>query len=1151
MTCEFPSFAAFHRDVYGVEPFPWQAALAERITADGRWPDTIDIPTGLGKTRTMAVALWHLAGQLHTGVARTAPLRILHVVDRTSIVDQTHGDLVELDAALREAVAGSPAGVVADVLRAEYGTPLTIDKVHGADRDTGDWHDLDRPVVVTMTAHQAVSRALFRGFGVSAGMSPVHAALVGIDSLVLFDEPHLSAASVSTLRAAKAHQARHDVPGIPTGQVVQLGATAAAIPSGTVHTISDADRTHPVASQRLAAVKRLAVHPCASGDRTTAGELVQLARQALASDGAAGMVLVVVNTISLARTIHAALTSGRSAIDPDEALLVTSRIRKHERAAVNATLADRPPRLVVATQTVEAGVDLDASTLVTEICDWPALVQRLGRLNRRGDQTTATAHLVAPEKPRGGTTAVYGEDIATAMGHLAAVLDGADVSPEALAHIAQGHADGIAAATRPALPAPTLTREMLPTLVQTRPRPAADLDLQPFITGVQDNRRITDVTVLWRHSLEIDVAEEVPVDPRETLTVPLDEVNSLIAHRVHGSTLPTTSTLADDGESAPAPTTRPYWATEIPACLVNTGDGWAQATSSTALCPGTVVILPAIYGGHDDTGWNPTSVDPVDDLSPRIAHDTGRWWHADAATAALAADALVVSDHDRAQWDALPGLEPDAAVDLASALLPEELDPLQFSTVTDTGVWVRREPDIATEHRVTVSDHAAHVAYETRSVAQRAGLDPAIVTLLDHAGYHHDDGKTHPTFQAALGARSDGPMLAKLAPGKSYSRGLVPRGWRHESHSVATLPRHTHPLVAHVIAAHHGWARPVMPPASGDGQGIPTADRFEHLNNQYGPWGLAWLEAVMRLADHRASRIPVPGHQPPAGDLPLAAPTASPEQTAVKAPGIEVTTALDWWAAAGLLAAATDLDDQAQLSFMPGLAGHHATLHTTATLEDITAEAVALCREVDSIRDQVAVKNEKAPAHWVRDTLAAESSASRQLSASILDDTQPASHGKLSLRTWWEHNNSTLLGTVTANADSIADVCTRHHADQYGTDTSAYGLRPDAGASLMVSGIPDRVRPPLLALALAATTRLPSTGGPRPIGVTRDGRAALPMPAQPTTWAELLALTQTVPQRPDSPWTTLPIDILWLQRTACRDAKTHAWEPEPTRGDAP
>lgn len=83
-------------------------------------------------------------------------------------------------------------------------------------------------------------------------------------------------------------------------------------------------------------------------------------------------------------------------------------------------------------------------------------------------------------------------------------------------------------------------------------------------------------------------------------------------------------------------------------------------------------------------------------------------------------------------------------------------------------------------------------------------------------------------------------------------------------------------LVLHLVSTHHGWGRPfldVVPdndpqdatfdfkgltlsstadPASGS-LALDMADRFWRLIDRYGYHGLAWLEAILRLADHRQS----------------------------------------------------------------------------------------------------------------------------------------------------------------------------------------------------------------------------------------------------------------------------------------------------------
>jgi CRISPR-associated endonuclease/helicase Cas3 len=124
----------------------------------------------------------------------------------------------------------------------------------------------------------------------------------------------------------------------------------------------------------------------------------------------------------------------------------------------------------------------------------------------------------------------------------------------------------------------------------------------------------------------------------------------------------------------------------------------------------------------------------------------------------------------------------------------------------------------------------------------------------------------------------------RAARAHAFKRSGYPRGARHELSSVALLQGCAqlfdkdvdHDLVLHLTASHHGWCRPFAPVVADDepvelalemegttvcvssAHGLARldagiAERFWRLVQHYGWFGLAWLEAILRLADHRRS----------------------------------------------------------------------------------------------------------------------------------------------------------------------------------------------------------------------------------------------------------------------------------------------------------
>lgn len=1152
---EFPSFTAFYQALHQRDPFPWQRALADRVSNHG-WADVVDVPTGLGKTTTMTIAVWELARQVHAGGVRTAPLRVVHIVDRTTLVDQTHADLRMLHDALHQAAAASsdgPVEVVASALFEAYNTPLVLGHAHGSDRDDGWIYSAAAPVVVTMTAHQAVSRLLFRGFGISPGMSPVHAALLGVDALLLLDEPHLSTAALSTLHAAVRLQRESCSLPVPNTRVVAMGATVPA-DGGDVFQIGSADFEHPVAGARLAAQKQLDVVTTSSaGDKDVQKTLIATTKDELKADPDQS-VAVVCNTVAVARAVHAELVAKVTS----DALLVTSRVRSHERAGMNAALgAVELPRLIVATQTVEAGVDLSVPTLVTETSEWSSLVQRIGRVNRYG---TGTGRVVLVATPQGesrlATEAIYGE-AAAGMATLATHLEeGADVSPVGLQRLRDQHAELVEHACAPHPPAPTLTAETLPTLAHTNPRPAADVDVQPFITGVPERDRVEDVTVAWRHLPDPQVLDRMPPAPEELVSVPLAAVQHLLQRRLNpqakGGTAPTVGDAAQAAEPGSA-----RWTDDAARVAVSTGGQWTTATSHEDLAPGTWIVLHTELGGHDATGWNPDAAEPVLDLSAHYRHDRGEWWLlTSAALSSLQTLGTLSDEPDLTVADTLIAAEPEEVDELVEHLVPADLAPLELGSRSEHGLWVRTQPeDEQAGQLVALDEHACHVAERARHAATVLALPEDLANTLEWAGYRHDDGKDNDAFQARLQADPHGTVLAKHHPRRSVIENVLPRGWRHESASAQRLvAEHASALLVHLVAAHHGWARPLMPAARGSEQALATAARFTKLNDQWGPWGLAWAETLVRLADQQASAAPESGHAPPSTPMPRENHGDQPEASMATQhehilSGIPADTHLHWWAAAGALAAATEADPHAQLRFDPHPAGSVPVLLTDVELQSVTEQIVALRESIGRIAHAysgLGEKTEKLQASTARNaltTLDQQSPADRATAAALLDDTQiPDTSGKVEPRVPWRHGNSSLIKLARKHAHTPEQIVAALNSDgaEQHDDVKMFGLLPTGVDPAPAVGIAHTGRGVLLPLVLAASSRLPATGSNRPTGTTADRRRVLPMPEYPVGWAELVALLQTLPQLPRRPWADCGINTsAWVERPA--QGKSFGW----------
>jgi CRISPR-associated endonuclease/helicase Cas3 len=753
----------------GHAPYDYQRALALLPEP----PAVLEVPTGAGKTLAVVMAWLH---------DPDAPRRLVYALPMRTLVEQT-------------------TTTVRGVMQ-RLGEDVDVHAMMGGEPPT-DWRlRPQRRAVLVGTIDMLMSRALNRGFAESRFQWPVAFGLLHSDCRWVFDEVQLMGPARTTsvqldgLRQRFGTLARCQ--SMWVSATVDRGAlTTVDRPElGSLLTLSQADREGPLAS-RLGAVKRLRREDLSATQRS--GLAKAIADALVREHQPATRSIVVLNRVQLAIDVATRLRKSTTHAD---VILLHSRFRPGDRAE-RLEEALRPPgpdgSIVVATQVLEAGVDLSSALLATETAPFSAVVQRVGRCNRAGEHPEARVlWLDRGELSDKDAAPYHAADLAATRAALLG-LEGESLSPHVLEQMTVDEQREEAAVLR----APDLL-----DLFDTAPDlSGADIDIAPYIRPDDDR----NVSVAFRDIEATSGALHEPAPLRsELVSVPIGEMKDR----------------------------RPWVFDHV--------DGAWNRTSRVR--PGAVVLLAARDGGYAaELGW-----------TGKPAHVPDVVAHADAAPAeAVGSDARSVA----------------------------------------AGTWVSVE-----QHLID-----AHEAAQVIGVA--LALAPELTNAVAVAAALHDVGKAHPAFQAMLRATAPADERDALAGGtwaKSPYRGgrHVRRHFRHELASALAIKgwateRAEHDLVRYLIAAHHGRVRLSIRPAPeetlpSDGSpgvrfalGVVEGDVVPAVNtpvgavpeatlalaemelggggetswttaaigllDAYGPFKLAALEALVRIADWEAS----------------------------------------------------------------------------------------------------------------------------------------------------------------------------------------------------------------------------------------------------------------------------------------------------------
>ena len=787
---EYRSF--FHRATDLPEPYPFQERLATEP-----WPDLLDVPTGLGKTAAITLG-WLFKRGWRPGERRerpdeATPRRLVWCLPMRVLVEQTYQNVESWLQSL--GILGRPGQ-----------RKVSVHLLMGGEPDVKTWAEYpEEDMILIGTQDMLLSRALMRGYGMSRYQWPVHFALLHNDSFWVFDEVQLMGAALST--SAQLEAFRRDLPLAGSSRSLWVSATLDRAWLDTVDlgpflsgltclTLDNADRAR--AADRLGAVKHLFRAPVSASQETgTKGGLDAyldaLCELVLRRHDDSAQTLVIVNRVERAQDLYRRLRERRAS---DNDLLVHARFRAAERAEQSRRLREESgaDRIIVATQAIEAGVDISAKTLITELAPWASLVQRFGRCNRYGEHNGPGSEIFWIDIEDGADPLPYStEPLAAARTKLEALES---ASPQDLP-----------ATDDPHPPSVVLRRKDLLDLFNTDP------DLSGFDVDISDyirDRESPGVQVFWRDFEDDPNRPEPQAKParKELCPVSMGQISAFFK-RSRGTALW-------------------YW---------DTLDGrWAGLDRTPR--PGMTLLLRAADGGYaPDLGFDARIKKPP--------------------------------------VDALPSDDPSAETAYKDDWRSRQAQP------------------------VLLADHLEHVATDAAKLCDAVG-ETAHKEVVVRAARWHDLGKIHEVFDATMHA-CDAAPAGWLAKSPCHARHSRPY-FRHELASMlAWLEQHDREpdadLIAYLIAAHHGkvrmslrampgetaqnpadrfargvWEGDVLPALDfagehsakttlrlalmeiGEGeQGPSWTERTLSLLENHGPFRLAWLETLVRIADWRAS----------------------------------------------------------------------------------------------------------------------------------------------------------------------------------------------------------------------------------------------------------------------------------------------------------
>ncbi|MEI7460274.1 MAG: CRISPR-associated helicase Cas3' [Pirellula sp.] len=502
------------KQVNGYQPRGWQSRLAVDDVCRSR---LIHIPTGEGKTLgALSSWIFHRIELANTNW----PRRLVWCLPMRTLVEQTINEAQEL------------------LKRLDLTEGVSVYPLMGGSDERRWYDDPVKPAILVGTQDMLLSRALNRGYAMGRAAWPRAYGLLNTDTLWVMDEIQLmgigltTSCQIQSFFQTERNSATLNKPRATWWMSATLQPDWLKTPETEFALIELKEKMLVVEPDEQTGEQWKAKKPVKriESDGSDWAEIVADQHYATIPNSETGkQTLVVVNTVKAAVDLYAKVTKRFTKVDDKpEIRLIHSRFRPAEREGwlseilSRSSLLPQTNRILISTQVVEAGVDISATCLITELAPWPSLVQRFGRAARYG----GTANIFVLDSQH--------TDAKKAAPYHVAELDTSRAALDRLSSVAIGDlqsfeqqlSDEELKQLYPFDPVHVLMRTDFEELFDTSPDlSGADVDVARFIREGDDR----NVMVFWREWDNKKPSADISPQRRELCPVPIGDAKTWLS----------------------------------------------------------------------------------------------------------------------------------------------------------------------------------------------------------------------------------------------------------------------------------------------------------------------------------------------------------------------------------------------------------------------------------------------------------------------------------------------------------------------------------------------------------------------------------------------------------------------------------------------